>query len=185
VALIDAATGLETQRVRLHLSAISGLSWTAGDQLISVGRQRESNRGRFVMRLWETEGFLARGTFFGIEDGAIPAGWDFDPASGYLLMGQNPPRLWRIPAGIEAARFSGGNSERGWGTGFISDTVLLARRDFTLASFDVTNPRAPKELPQSGPRTYLVAAPFSGRIGRAGEADRPGAVEHQALPHRR
>ena len=159
VMIMDVATGLETQRVRLHLSRIHGLTWTAGGQLLTVGGEGESGKGRRVMRLWETEGFLARGTFFGIEEGPIGAGWDFNPESGHLLMGQATPRLWRIPAGIEAARWTG-KAERGWATGFLSDTVLLARKDFTMGAFDVANPRAIKESPQTGPRGYLAIAPW-------------------------
>ncbi|MEQ1862250.1 MAG: WD40 repeat domain-containing serine/threonine-protein kinase [Chthoniobacteraceae bacterium] len=158
VAIFDVATGLETQRARLHLSRINGLTWTAGDLLLTVGGEGETGKGRRVMRLWETDGFLARGTFFGIEEGAIGGGWSFNPESGHLLMGQDTPRLWHIPAGVEAARFTG-RAERGWGTGFISDTVLLARRDFALSSFDVTDPRAPKESPHASPRGYLIVAP--------------------------
>ncbi len=194
--LIDVATGLETQRARLHRSTLSGLAWAAGNQLISVGGEGEEGPGRSVMRLWEPEGFLARGTYFGLEGGTSSAGWDFDPGSGYLLMGGNPPRRWRIPAGIEAARFTASKAERGRATTFLSDTVLLARKEFALGCFDVTNPRAPKEMPQAPPRGYVAAAPYwpggwvalakRTRDGPTGikiySAERGGLVEKRNVP---
>jgi eukaryotic-like serine/threonine-protein kinase len=177
VVIIDTATGTEKRRARLHLGGITHIAWTAGDHLLTIGNEAGFEEGTPVMRLWETDSFSSRGTFFGIKEGRPNRGFDFHPSSGHLLLLDSPPQLWRIPADVEAARLSCENAEQGWSTCFLSDTVLLSRTDYALQSFDVTNPSQPKALSFRSPPGYVMSAVHL-PSGTAAVARRINAAPH-------
>ena len=158
VVIINVITGLETRRARLHLGGITHVTWTAGDHLLTIGNEAGYEAGRPVMRLWETQSFSARGTFFGLKEEAFRREFDFQPVSGHLLLLDSPPQLWHIPVDVEAARLSSENAEQGWSTCFLSDSLLLGRADYELQCFDVSNPRHPEMVNPRGPDGYVMSA---------------------------
>jgi serine/threonine protein kinase/WD40 repeat protein len=149
VVIVDVATGAELRRARLHQGEVTQMAWTLGGHLLTLGSEGGSeqgaSQGRRVMRLWNTTTFALRGTFFGLRQGGKPPSWDFQPTSGYLLTNDSTPQLWRIPVDAEAARIVLG-SEQGWSVAFLSDTHLFGRKNYQLATYDVSNPRQPREL---------------------------------------
>lgn len=158
VVIINVLTGLETRRARLHLGGITHITWAAGDHLLTIGHEAGYEAGRPVMRLWETQSFSARGTFFGLKEEAFRRDFDFQPMSGHLLLLDSPPQLWHIPVDVEAARFSSENAEQGWSTCFLSDSLLLGRADYALQCYDVTTPRHPEMVHPRGPDGYVMSA---------------------------
>ena len=150
VVLLDAESGRQVIRRRMDLGGVTSLAWTARGHLLTLGQQgglSNSARGRRVLRLWDTEGFAQRGTFFGMELGrGKGGGWTFQPESGFLLTKESPPQLWHIPVDLEVARLSF-NSEQGWAACFLDDKRLLGRKHYGLAPYDVSDPAHPRELP--------------------------------------
>lgn len=159
VVLLEASTGIERRRARLHLGTVERLTWTAGDHLLTLGGEATFDSGRRVMRLWDPTNFSARGTFFGIKEGLAPGEWSFNAVSGHLLVAGNPARLWRIPADMESARLVS-TTEQGTTAAFLNDTTLMARKETSLSRYDVTDPRTIREIATPPLGALTVVAPF-------------------------
>ncbi len=157
VEIIDGATGEVTRRARLHAGKVERVAWTARGHLLTVGSEGFFDSGRHVMRLWDATNLVPRGTFFGFKDGFEPDEFAFDPQSGFLLTVGQPPVLWRVNADLEAARITS-VAEQGYTACFLDDNVLIARKEFALARYSVSDPRAPKEMGRVGPSGYSAVA---------------------------
>lgn len=160
--LLDMATGTELRRARFHSGPLCSLAWTAHGHLISIGVEGEFQSTRLVGRLWETTGFSARGTFFGIQEdtGVGRIRFAFDPYTGESLVSGHPSRPlqhFRFPVDIESARITD-TVEQGWATGFLSDKVMLGRKGYSLAPYDVSNPRQIRMLSPVLPGGCLAPA---------------------------
>ena len=147
VLLFNTATGAIFQRGKLHNSQVRAMTWTADGHLLTMGDEGKFHDNRWILRLWDPDALALRATFAGLTPGALPQ-WVFNPASGHLLTHESPPRLWRIPAGRELAKFSH-ISEQAWGGAFVADTMLVARRGYELARYDLSTPGKATELPNS------------------------------------
>ena len=78
------------------------------------------------------------GTFFGLRPGTETS-WSLHPESGDLLTADNPPRLWRLPVGRELLKLTH-RAQQAWGGCFLSDTVLIGRKDFGMLRYDLSTP---------------------------------------------
>ena len=103
--LADSSTGAELQRGKLHSAALRAVTWTADNYLLTMGTEGKQRDGRWVFKLWNAAELTPVASFFGLKSGA-PTAWSFNPDSGFLLTGENPPRVWRIPIGREAAKLT-------------------------------------------------------------------------------
>lgn len=158
VEIIDIATGEIIRRARLHTGKVERVAWTARDHLLTVGGEGFYDSGRHVMRLWDAANLTARGTFFGLKNGFVPEESALEPQSGFLLTIGQPLRLWRITADLEAARITSA-AEQGYAACFLDENVMVARKEWALASYDVSDPRAPKEITgRGGPSGYSAVA---------------------------
>jgi len=178
VVLVEVATGVELRRVQLHRGEVQMMAWTAAGHLLTSGSEAgvgDNGGGRRVMRLWETDTFSPRGTFFGLDESSRVLPWTFQPASGWLLTAETPPQRWHLPVDAEAARIVSA-AEQGWAVSFVSDTLLLARgRRFELGLHDVSDPRSPRLLPpvsRSGD-TMSAANGRAGLVATASRSNRP------------
>ncbi len=161
VLLVSTSTGGVLQQGKLHSGALISLAWTADGHLLTMGSEGRINDGRWLFRLWDPEFLAPRATFAGLKPGATPR-WSLNPDSGHLITHENPPRLWRIPAGREVVRMAH-SSEQAWAGAFLSDSVLIARKSFELARYDVSTPGRMVEI--VGPRllaTGVATHPASG-----------------------
>jgi len=167
VLLVNASTGGIVQQGKLHPGKLQAMAWTADGHLLTMGEEGKIASGRWLFRLWDPEFLAPRATFAGLKPGQ-PVGWALNAASGHLLTQENPPRLWRIPAGRELVRLSQ-TSEQAWGGAFLSDTVLLARKNYELARYDLSTPGKATEM-AGGPRlpaTVCATHPATGRFATA------------------
>ncbi len=159
--LVSTVTGAVLQQGKLHSSILASLAWTADGHLLTMGSEGKIGENRWLFRLWDPEFLAPRATFAGLRPGLAPR-WSLNPDSGHLLTQENPPRLWLIPAGRERARVSH-ISEQAWGGAFLADTVLVARKAYELARYDLATPGRMTELP--GPRlvgTLCATHPATG-----------------------
>jgi WD40 repeat protein len=154
--LLDAATGVEIQRGKLHSATLREVAWTADNRLITMGTEGKIRDGRWVLKLWDATDLSPMGMFFGLRTGP-PVHWRFSAETGHLLTEENPPRLWHIPVGLEVAKIPQG-SEIGWSGCFLSDTMLLARKGLSFARYDLSTPGKVTELSGYYPNSYCMAA---------------------------
>ncbi|NBU11478.1 MAG: hypothetical protein EBS84_21135 [Proteobacteria bacterium] len=164
VMLASTSTGAVLQQGKLHSGRMQAMAWTADGHLLTMGEEGKINSGLWLFRLWDPEFLALRATFAGLNPGPNVA-WALNTASGHLLTRENPPRLWRIPVGRELVKLSQ-LSEQGWGGAFLSDTVLIARKHYELARYDLSMPGRMVELPGGlFPRAnYCVTDPASGSV---------------------
>jgi len=157
VMLVSASTGAVLQKGKLHPGRLQAMAWTADGHLLTMGEEGKNGSGRWLFRLWDPEFLAPRATFAGLNPG-LPVNWALNAASGHLLTHEYPPRLWRIPAGRELVKFSH-VSEQAWGGAFVADSVVVARKAWNLARYDLGTPGKFEQLPQSEfARARLVAA---------------------------
>lgn len=161
VYLMDGQTGEVRQRGRLYSSQLVQMAWTADYKLLTMGDDGKFQAGsqffRLRLDLWRPEDLQRLGSFHGLPTyGALQ--WSLDPNSGYLLTAERPPRLWRIPAGLEVMRKTHVMAEQGWSCSFISDNLLLGRKEFALVRYDLSNPSDTKELPWASNPRYAFGA---------------------------
>ena len=191
VMLINATTGAVLQQGKLHSGKLQAMAWTADGHLLTMGEEGKINSGLWLFRLWDPDFLAPRATFAGLNPGQ-PISWALNTGSGHLITQENPPRLWRIPAGRESAKFSH-TSEQAWGGAFLSDTVLLARKSYELARYDFASAGRAVEL-IGGPRllgTYCATHPATGlfatgpKIGTAPFVVRLFATEGNTVAEKR
>lgn len=186
LVLVDPTTGIETRRARLHAGGITAVIWTAADHLITFGREDGIEGRRQVLRLWETTGFSARGSFFGVglegDDRPTtpdpstyrsfygigysvghPPVFDFNSYSGHLLKIGRPPQLWRIPVDVDAAPLTCVGAKGYWSTCFLDETTLLARGCYALRRYNVSDPQSPRGLSRAMESRYVTVAPCLSR----------------------
>ncbi len=84
--------------------------------------------------------------------------WSLESNSGYLLTAERPPRLWRIPAGLEVMRKTHVRAEQAWSCSFTADNVLLGRKEWILVRYDLSNPSDIRELPWASNPDYAFGA---------------------------
>lgn len=156
--LLDPSTGAVIRQARLHNGAIHGLAWTSDGNLLTCGDEGKIGEGRWVFRLWETNFFTPLGTFFGLRAG-VPTPWSFNPSSGDIITVGGTIRRWRIPVGREAVKIAQ-STEQAWGGCFVSETTLLARKQFGLTRFDLSRPGLATEMPSEllATNRYTVSA---------------------------
>lgn len=170
--LLDAATGAVLRQAQLHTARIYSMAWTADGHLLTAGGEGKMGDQRWVFRLWEPQNLTVAGVFFGLRPGE-PAPWSLHPETGDLLTAENPPRLWRFPVGLERVKLTG-RSEQAWSGCFLSDTVLLARKDFDLTRYDLTTPGKAVELGQPFPNRSSASHWASGTLVLASPPVRVG-----------
>jgi serine/threonine protein kinase/WD40 repeat protein len=172
VIVVDVANPAEFRRVRLHDGKVKSLFWTAGGRLITIGSDVELISGRFSVRLWETTTFSLKAAFLGIPsigDSLDPA---FDPASGnFLSKGETLERHF-LPVDQETSRIIG--AEQGWAARFLSNTRLLARVEYELGLYDVSDPARPRLVGTPFPHSYVMAARHSDGVFALGKRINPG-----------
>ncbi|MBI3881640.1 MAG: protein kinase, partial [Verrucomicrobia bacterium] len=152
--LLDAATGAVLRQAQLHTGRIYSMAWTADGHLLTAGEGGKFNDGRWVFRLWEPEKLTVAGVFFGLRPGT-PTPWSLHPESGDLLTAGNPPRLWRLPVGLERIKLSD-RAEQAWSGCFLSDTVMLARKGYGLVRYDLST--AGKAVEVGDSYNYRISA---------------------------
>ncbi len=161
VLLVNTSTGAVLQQGKLHSGRLHAMAWTADGHLFTMGEEGKMHSGLWLFRLWDPEFLAPRATFAGLNPGPNVS-WTLNTASGHLLTHESPPRLWRIPTGRESVKISHG-SEQAWGGAFIADTVLLARKSYELARYDLATPGRATEL--GGPKllgTLCATHPATG-----------------------
>jgi WD40 repeat protein len=174
--LIDSTNGRVVQQGKLHSGALVSLTWTSDGHLLTLGSEGKITDQRWLFRLWDPENMALRATFAGMQP-TIRPDWSFNPESGYLLSRETngTPKIWRIPAGLEKARQLH-SSEQAWSAAFLSDTVLIARKDFDLARYQI--PASGRKMTEltNGPSlgaTYLCSNPAKGVFAIAPKVDNP------------
>lgn len=164
VMLVNAMTGIVVQQGKLHSGKINSLAWTADGHLLTMGAEGKIDSGLWLFRLWDPQFLAPRATFAGLHPGK-PVAWALNTGSAHLLTREDPPRLWRIPAGRELERIPH-KSEQAWGGAFLSDSMLIARKGFYLARYDLSTPGRLVE-PPGDPKffaTYCATHPASGQF---------------------
>ncbi len=156
VALIDAITGHELRRGQLHSNAICGVAWTYGDHLLTMGGEGRYESNSIALRLWEPTRLAARGTFFGVQTQSPYLNASLNTMSGHLLTKQSPPQLWRI-LDLPLVHVNQ-PSEQGWSCNFLSNSVLLARSEFDLIRYEVSDPRNPVRMTPAYDRWHAISA---------------------------
>ena len=154
--MVDPATGTEIQRGKLHANMLRGLAWTPDGHLLTMGSEGKLHDGRWVLKLWNADDLSPVASFFGMHSGT-PKRWSLNAESGHLLTEENPPRLWRIPVGQEAAKLAQ-SSDQAWSSSFLSDNVVLARKAFALTRYDLGTPGRMTELPGTFLANFSVCA---------------------------
>jgi WD40 repeat protein/tRNA A-37 threonylcarbamoyl transferase component Bud32 len=154
--ILDAVTGAENQRGKLHSAALRALAWTPDGYLLTMGSEGKARDGRWVFKLWNASELTPVASFFGLKSGQ-PSPWRFNAESGHLLTEDNPPQLWRIPVGRELVKLEQ-TSDLGWSGCFVSDTVLLARKASVLTRYDITSPAKIAEMPPNFPVNFTMGA---------------------------
>ncbi len=134
VHILNATNGTQISSGRLHTTDVYDLEWTADERLITVGSQGKLAEHKPVLRVWDTDGFVPLATMFGFNHGNTVE-FSFDRASGLLVTLENPPRVWRIPVGIEQ-KVIPHVAEQGWSVSFVSDRAMLARSSYDLGLYD-------------------------------------------------
>jgi WD40 repeat protein len=142
--LLDGVTGGVLGKGRPHTGRIYSMAFTADNHLLTSGDEGKFGDARWVFRLLDPEKFTTVGTYFGLQPGGETK-WSLHPQSGDLLTAESPPRLWRLPAGLELVRLAH-RAEQAWGGCFLSDTVVLARKEFGLQRYDLAKPGQAIEL---------------------------------------
>lgn len=176
--LLDGVTGAVLGRGRPHTGRIYSMAFTADNHLLTSGDDGKFNDGRWVFRLLEPEKFTMVGVFFGLRPGG-PTGWSLHPESGDLLTADSPPRLWRLPVGLELVRLTH-RAEQAWSGCFLSDTVVLARKDFELQRYDLSTPGRVTELGQPFHYKSCGSHADSGTFAVGLAPQRQGKIEMQA-----
>ncbi|MCD6050118.1 MAG: Serine/threonine protein kinase-related protein [Verrucomicrobia bacterium] len=160
VYIMDAQTGEVRQRGRLYSGQLEQMAWTVDNRLLTMGddgRFRSTNLVyRWRLALWRAEDLQPLGTFHGLPT-HNGLDWSLAPETGYLLTAQSPPRLWRVPVGLEAIRKTHA-AEQGWSCAFISDTLLLGRKEFMLVCNDLSNPADIVEVPGGSLHGHTLGA---------------------------
>lgn len=162
VIIIDAITGRELRRAKLHSGCVCVVAWTAGGHLLTLGGEGRYHGNSKSLRMWESITFSPRGTFLGTQALGIYLDAGFDSAGGYLLTHQSPPQLWKIDdAPLSRVPQL---TEQAWSCNFLSDTVLLGREGYNLMCYDVTDPRNPiaPEVPLRKGHMLATVHPASG-----------------------
>ncbi len=136
--LLDGATGTLVGQGRPYSGSIYSLAFTPDGHLLTSGDEGRFHEGRWVFRLLDPQKLMTVGTFLGLRPGAETA-WSLHPESGDVLTADNPPRLWRLPVGRELVKIPH-RAQQAWGGCFLSDTVLLARKDFGMQHYDLSTP---------------------------------------------
>ncbi len=164
IMLVNTLTGAVVQQGKLHAGKLEAMAWTADGHLLTMGEEGKIASGRWLFRLWHPEFLTLRATFGGLNPGPA-VNWVLNPGSGHLITQDNPPRVWRIPAGRELVKFSH-VSEQAWGGAFLADTVLVARKAYELARYDLSTPGKAVELPgpAMGHDRIMAVHPASGRF---------------------
>ncbi|PAW84849.1 MAG: hypothetical protein B9S33_10975 [Pedosphaera sp. Tous-C6FEB] len=163
VLLLDPATGAVLQRGKPFLATLRSLAWLGDTHLLTMGSEGKFSEQRWVFRLVESQLLTSRATFFGLRQGGIETQVSLHPASGDLLTLEQPPRRWQVPVGRELARKALG-AEQAWGGGFITDNVLIARKNFSLMRYSDRL----EELPGEAWNFHVVASHWgAGQIALA------------------
>ena len=157
--LVDTATGAEIQRGKLHSNMLRALAWTADGHLLTMGSEGKLKEGRWILKLWNADDLSPVASFFGLRSGT-PTRWSLQAESGHLLTEENPPRLWRIPVGQEAVKLAQ-TSDQAWSGCFLSDNVVLARKSYLLARYDLSTPGRMTALPGTFPNGFALCASHS------------------------
>lgn len=144
VYVLDAKTGKQQQAGKLYASMVEQIAWTADNRLLTMGNdgkfRLQGEHSTWRLALWQPENLQHLGSFHGLPGRQV--GWSLNPSSGHVVTEQSPPRLWRIPIGLEVMRNAHG-SDQGWNCVFLDDNQLLGRFDYELARYDLSKP-APK-----------------------------------------
>ncbi len=156
--LVDAATGVEIRRARLYAGAIRRIAWPAGGHLLTLGEDGRLESGRTSVRLWETKTFTEKAAFLLEVRNLDRIDWVLDPSTGSLVTVERTAKLHHIPIDLEASRIESRGAEQGWSARFLSDTLLVARREYDLRLYDVSDPRTPAMLPHPLPDGYVMTA---------------------------
>jgi len=160
VYIMDARTGAVLQRGKLYSGAVAQVAWTKDNLLLTMGSDGKfAHRhlsGSWRLALWQPKNLQLLGSFFGLPSGP-EVRWGFGADTGYLLTAQNPPRVWRIPAGLEVMRQTH-HAEQGYSCAFISDDLLLGRKEFGLVRYDMSNPADIKQLPGVTTHGHTICA---------------------------
>jgi serine/threonine protein kinase/WD40 repeat protein len=135
----DLAAGTRLWKAKLHSGQLTAMAWSSDGHLLTMGTEGKQDDSRWLLKLWAPNTLALRAVFSGLHSNTRTR-WAYDPLSGLLLTRENPPRIWRIPAGRERARMVH-TSETGYSGAFLSNNVLLARDGgWGLAFYDVGTP---------------------------------------------
>ncbi|WP_395736865.1 WD40 repeat domain-containing serine/threonine protein kinase [Prosthecobacter sp.] len=157
VCLLDSATGKELQSSRLHTGPVYQMEWTSDGHLLTAGSSGRFDDQRWVLRIVEPHHLLPVETLFGLPHGPETF-WSLNPESGDLLTLETPPRLWRLPVGRELIKTTHTASEQGRCACFLSETMLLARLDFSLGRYELTPSDKTMRLLDKSPAGFSIAA---------------------------
>jgi serine/threonine protein kinase/WD40 repeat protein len=161
VHLLNATTGATINSAQLHTGDVYDLAWTMDDRLITVGSQGNLHEAKPVLRVWEPDGFVPLATLFGFKHGVVTP-WAFDASAGLLVTVENPPRVWRIPAGLEQ-KIIPHIAEQGYSMAFVSDRTLLARSGYELGLYDPASSDSAEAAGLSKSGSYRIGASHWGK----------------------
>ncbi len=168
VLLVNPLTGAVLQRAQLHTGQLAAGSWLGGNLLLTLGSDGSFTEQRWVFRLWDGDSLTSRGSFFGVQQGAVPPAWSASE-NGELLTTERPPRHWSFPVSREVATLFSPAAEQAWGGVFLTSNAVVARKDFSLTRYRVEAGRF-TELPETPAwNSFQLAAshPASGQFALA------------------
>jgi serine/threonine protein kinase/WD40 repeat protein len=169
VILIDPEGGGEIRRGKLHNGPVTAIFWTTHGHLITFGRDGTIQSEMISCRLWDPSTFVQKTTFFGLGAGPFETSWDYDPLSGNLLLVDDTLERHHLPVDLESSRIVSKRAEQAWSARFLSDSRLLARAEFELRIYDVSDPSMPRPAGPILPSNYLVSARLSESVFALGK----------------
>lgn len=169
VILIRPEGGGEIRRGKLHEGPVTAIFWTAHGHLITFGRDGTIQSDMISCRLWDPSTFVQKTTFFGLGAVHPETAWDYDPLSGNFLVAGDKIERHHLPVDLESSRIVSERAEQAWSARFLSDTRLLARAEYDLRIYEVSDPAAPRPVGPILPTNYLVSARFSERVFALGK----------------
>jgi serine/threonine protein kinase/WD40 repeat protein len=177
--VLDGETGAVLTKGKPFTGSVYAIAFTSDNHLLASGGEGKFEDGRWVFRLLDPEDLSTVGTFFGLRPGVSTA-WTLHPGSGELLTADNAPRLWRLPVGRELAKLTH-RGQQAWGGCFLSDSVLVGRKDFGMQRYDLSTPSRPVEVGEWSHYRTSASHPESGTFVLGGPGVKLGREAGQDL----
>jgi serine/threonine protein kinase/WD40 repeat protein len=108
VTVSEVATGRRKQSFRVTNGRVTGVAFTDGGQLVTLGQTTADLTSQRVIQLWNLEHVVAVDTQFGAP--AKGYGLAFDPAGGWTCAQGPETKFWHLPIDGQLTRIDTGNA---------------------------------------------------------------------------